>query len=108
MESPYRIMWVVVMFDLPVTEKEKLKEYQKFRKFLMQDGFMMIQYSVYARFCSSPENAEAHMSRISKNVPPEGEVRVFQMTSKQYERMKIYEGKMRKKPEKQKAQLEFF
>ncbi len=51
--SAYRFMWVVVMFDLPVDTKKARREYTRFRKKLLRDGFMMLQYSVYARHCAS-------------------------------------------------------
>ena len=106
--SPYRTMWVMVFYDLPVTDKEARKEYQKFHKNLLEDGFNMMQYSVYIRCCPSPENAEVHMRRVESMVPPEGQVRVLQLTGKQFERMKIYEGEIRLKPEKEMRQLELF
>jgi len=106
--SPYGIMWLLVMFDLPTLKPEERKEYQRFHKFLVQDGFSMMQYSVYMRYCASPENAEAHKRRIEAHVPPEGEVRVLELTSKQFERMRIFCGKLRKEPEKEVPQLAFF
>ena len=106
--SPYTTMWIVVLFDLPTNTKEERKAYQRFHKFLLCDGFTMMQYSVYMRFAASPENAEVHMGRIKANVPPEGEVRVMQLTDKQFARMQIYHGKLRKEPEKKWAQLELF
>jgi len=48
--SAYRAMWLMAMFDLPVETKENRRHYTRFRKLLMKDGFMMLQYSVYARY----------------------------------------------------------
>ncbi len=107
-QSPYRIMWLLVMFDLPTCEPEERRDYQQFHKFLIKDGFRMMQYSVYMRYCASPENAEAHMGRIKAHLPPEGEVRILQLTSKQFERMQVYCGKLRREPEKEVPQLAFF
>lgn len=106
--SPYRTMWVVVFFDLPTETPENKKNYVKFRKALLLDGFIMLQYSVYARCCPSEENAQVHLKRVEKIVPPDGQVRVLQLTGKQFERMKIYEGKIRVKPEKEWSQLTLF
>jgi CRISPR-associated protein Cas2 len=106
--SPYQIMWLITMFDLPTANPAERREYQKFHGFLIKDGFSMMQYSVYMRFCASPENLEAHLGRIKENIPPEGEVRIVQLTSKQFERMIVFQGKMRKEPEKEEPQLCLF
>jgi len=105
---PYKTMWLITLFDLPVKKPAERKEYQRFHAFLLQDGFTMMQYSVYMRFCASPEHADTHIRRVEANVPPEGEVRIIQMTSKQFERMMIFQGKMRKEPEKETPQLTLF
>jgi CRISPR-associated protein Cas2 len=101
-------MWVLAMFDLPVDTKEARKQYAQFRKSLMKDGFTMLQFSVYIRHCASEENALVHMERVEKIVPADGEVRVMAVTDKQYERMRVYWGKMRKPMEPPPPQLELF
>lgn len=106
--SGYRCMWLMVMFDLPVDTKQARRAYSKFRKFLLEDGFRQMQYSVYARCCPSKENMAVHLARVRMSVPPDGEVRVLALTDKQYERMSIFVGKMRKHPEKTPEQLTFF
>ena len=58
--SAYRCMWLIAMFDLPVETTENRRDYVRFRKALLKDGFMMLQFSVYARFIPSEEAAEAH------------------------------------------------
>lgn len=106
--SGYRCMWIVVMFDLPTETKEDKRNYVRFRNTLMKDGFVMMQFSVYIRHCASEENAHVHIRRVEKSVPPDGEVRVLLITDKQFERMRIFWGKMRKPPEQPPAQLELF
>jgi CRISPR-associated protein Cas2 len=106
--SAYRGVWALVMFDLPVDTKEARKRYTDFRKALLEDGFTRMQFSVYMRYCASEENAEAHFKRVQKSLPPMGEVRIIQVTDKQFERMKIFHGKLRKKVEEKACQLEFF
>lgn len=101
-------MWVFAMFDLPVDSKEARREYRQFRDALLDDGFMMLQYSVYARPCPSEENAKVHMERIEEALPPSGQVRVLCLTDMQYSRMKIFYGKEPRPPEKQPEQLSFF
>jgi CRISPR-associated protein Cas2 len=101
-------MWVVTMFDLPVDTKEAKRNYVDFRKLLLQDGFARLQFSVYARHCPSEENATVHSQRIEHSLPPDGEVRILTLTDKQFERMRIFLGKMRKPTEAPGRQLELF
>ena len=62
--SEYRIMWVLVFFDLPTESKRERKLYADFRKKLLQDGFTMFQFSIYVRHCPSRENADVHIRRV--------------------------------------------
>ena len=106
--SGYRCMWIIVLFDLPTDTKKARKQYTDFRKSLLDDGFAMMQYSVYYRHCASNENAEVHQQRVRLSVPPDGEVRVIQFTDKQFARMEVYFGKRRTRTEEAPAQLEMF
>lgn len=101
-------MWVMTMFDLPTDTKRARRNYAIFRKMLLQDGFMQLQYSVYARPCPSEENADVHARRVAQSVPPDGEVRILKFTDKQFERMEIFCGKLRKSVEEPGDQLELF
>mgnify|MGYP000264015746 CR=1 FL=1 len=56
--NAYRIMWVLVFFDLPTDTKKDRKNYTRFRKDIMKDGFQMFQFSMYIRHCSSKENCD--------------------------------------------------
>ena len=96
--SAYRFMWVMVLFDLPVDTPMARRAYTHFRKRLLKDGFTRLQYSVYARHSSSEENATVHINRVQNWVPDDGEVRILLITDKQFERMRIFWGKMRKLP----------
>ena len=106
--SGYRFMWVVVFFDLPVDTKAARREYARFRKHLLKDGFIMLQYSVYGRHCPSQENARVHINRVERSLPPDGHVRVLTITDKQFERMRIFLGELRRPPEKTYELLELF
>ncbi len=101
-------MWIVLMFDVPTKTKAQRRAYTLFRKDIRQDGFMQIQYSVYARHCASEENAQMHQSRAKVSIPDKGEVRMLLLTDKQYERMQVFYGNFKKKSEKAPAQLDFF
>ena len=106
--SGYRWMWVLAMFDLPVDTKEARRAYAQFRKSLLKDGFSRLQYSVYVRHCASEENAAVHIARVERALPDDGEVRVITITDKQFERMRIFWGKMRRASERAPAQLMLF
>ena len=64
--SEYRIMWVLVLFDVPTEKKKEKKAYSDFRKNLQRDGFTMFQFSIYVRHCASQENAEVHIKPVIK------------------------------------------
>lgn len=106
--SPYRYMWVIVMFDLPVLTKEDKRNYREFRKQLLIRGYQRLQFSVYARPCHSDENAQVHRDRIRKHLPPQGQVRIAMFTDKQFQRMELFYGKIDTETEKQPEQLTFF
>ncbi len=106
--SGYRCMWVLAMFDLPVDTKEARRAYTQFRKALLKDGFSRLQFSVYVRHCASEENADVHSERVQRVLPDDGEVRVLTITDKQFERMRVFWGKMRKPTESAPRQLELF
>ena len=106
--SSYRAMWIITMFDLPVDTKEARHAYHVFRESLLKDGFTQMQYSVYGRHCPSEENTAVHIQRIERHVPENGEVRIISITEKQFERMRIFWGKMRRPPEEPSPQLTLF
>lgn len=87
-----RIMRVLVMFDLPVTTEKDRKEYTRFRKHLISDGFSMLQFSIYCRITRNHDDAKKHIQRLKFNLPPEGSVRVMSITEKQYSSMQILVG----------------
>ncbi|KXK13943.1 MAG: CRISPR-associated endonuclease Cas2 [Fimbriimonadaceae bacterium] len=101
-------MWVLALFDLPVETKVQRKAYRRFRDRLLGKGFVMLQYSVYARPCSTHEAAEKHSQFVESHVPPEGQVRLLSLTSQQFARMKCFFGKLPSAPEKEPEQLSFF
>lgn len=106
--SGYRAMWLVVLFDLPVNTKARRKKAGEFRRDLRNDGFMMLQFSVYARPCASEDNARTHLGRVWSMLPEAGRVRVLQLTDKQYGRMQCFEAGNRVDTEAMPKQLELF
>lgn len=88
----YKIMRMLCMFDLPIEQAEEKRAYREFRKNLIKEGFIMIQYSVYVRTCPSREYGVRLEKRIRKFAPPKGNVRLISITEKQYEDMKLIVG----------------
>ena len=88
-----RFMKIMVFFDLPVSTKKKRKAYAKFRKNLIAEGFIMVQYSVYARTVRNNDDAKKYVSRVKSFLPSEGSVRILTVTDKQYDSIEIVVGK---------------
>ena len=89
--SGYRIMWVFVMFDLPVGTSKERKQATGFRNHLLDLGFEMVQFSVYSRFCSGKERVETLSKKIATNLPAGGKVDILSFTDKQYENIISFE-----------------
>lgn len=106
--SKYQYMWIFAMFDLPIKAEEQKRQYQHFRKALMADGFMMLQFSVYARFCESRAHAAKFFRHIRDIMPPQGQVRVLAVTDKQFEDMLLLFGRRKTAPEEPPEQLLLF
>jgi len=84
MISGYRLMWMMVMFDLPVVEPEDRRAAGKFRKFLDKEGFLMCQFSVYAKYCGVRERTTSIRKKIERNIPDKGKVSIIYFTDKQF------------------------
>jgi CRISPR-associated protein Cas2 len=106
--NEYRIMWIMVLFDLPTETKKDRKNYTEFRKNMLKDGFTMFQFSAYLRHCASRENAEVHLNRVQKSLPPKGHVGILTITDKQFGMMQIFYGKEEKEKPLVPQQLELF
>lgn len=87
-----RNMRILVFFDLPVALRKDRRNYSIFRKFLINDGYSMVQFSVYSRITLNHDDAKKHIERLKRNLPPKGSVRVMQVTEKQYNSMYILVG----------------
>lgn len=99
-------MWILVFFDLPTETKKDIKEYTIFRKFLLDDGFTMFQFSIYIRNCASSENAAVHIKRIKSRLPPHGKVGILCITDKQFSNMELFFGTKTQKVQAEGVQLE--
>ena len=88
-----KFMRILVFFDLPVVKKKERKIYSQFRRFLLNDGYDMIQYSVYSRLCNGTDMTNKHLKRLNTILPEKGSVRCLTITEKQYEEMQFLVGK---------------
>ena len=106
--SEYRVMWVLVFFDLPTDTKRERKAAAKFRKDLIGDGFSMFQFSVYIRNCPSAENAQVHTKRVKGILPDYGKVGIICITDKQFDNMELFVGRKNTELPQIEQQLELF
>jgi len=106
--NEYRIMWILVLFDLPTETKKERKAYTEFRKKLLKDGFSMFQFSIYIRHCPSRENADVHIKRVKNNLPEHGDVGIICITDKQFGQIEIFHSRKETKPTQPCQQLELF
>lgn len=106
--SGYRIMWVFVLFDLPVGTKKERKAATNFRQSLLDLGFEMSQFSVYVKFCASKEQVEALARHVEAKMPVSGKIHLISITDKQYENIRTYRGRKREPAGKTPAQLALF
>ena len=106
--SEYRIMWVLVLFDLPTETKKEKKAYADFRKNLQKDGFTMFQFSIYIRHCASYENAQVHVRRVKSILPEYGHVGIICITDKQFGNIELFYGKQMYEVTAPGQQLELF
>lgn len=87
-------MRIIIFFDLPVKTKANRREATRFRNFLLNDGYHMLQYSVYDRICNGTDAVEKHRARVKQNLPDNGAIRMMVITEKQYEAIDILLGRL--------------
>jgi CRISPR-associated protein Cas2 len=101
-------MWVFVFFDLPTDTKKDRRNYARFRKKLIKDGFNMLQFSIYTRHSSSRENADIHLKRVKFFLPPKGDIILFTLTDKQFSMLEFFRGVSEMERPETPQQLELF
>ncbi|MBM7649467.1 CRISPR-associated protein Cas2 [Bacillus ectoiniformans] len=93
-------MRILLFFDLPVKTKKQRRDYTRFRVYLLNEGFDMMQFSVYCRLCNGHESMERQLEKVKRHLPPRGQVRALPVTEKQYERMRLLLGERMANEEK--------
>ena len=85
-------MRLILFFDLPVVTKTDKRNYALFRKYLIQNGYMMMQFSVYCKIFANRDGAVKHAAMLYRNIPPKGQIRLLLITEKQYAKIEIISG----------------
>lgn len=106
--NQYRVMWVMVLFDLPTETKTDTKNYRRFVDVLEKDGFTRFQFSIFLRHCTSQDNAKVHIKRVKQNLPPKGHVCIFYITDKQFSMMEVFISQKKEELPRPAQQLEIF
>lgn len=102
------MMWMMVLFDLPVLTKKERKAATGFRNHLLDLGFEMAQFSVYLRFCAGKEQSESLTRKVRTKLPPGGKVDILCFTDKQYENIVSFTGRTKADSRKNPSQFELF
>lgn len=97
----WRIVWVLAVYDCPMTDAQARHAYTQFRKRLLRENFFQLQNSLYVRHHPSMALAEAAIHRLKKFIPAEAKVAFFLVTDKQYAMTREFFGqkKVRLKPD---------
>ena len=88
----YRCMRMILMFDMPTETVEERKAYRKFRKFLLSEGFIMHQFSIYSKLLLNNSANKAMIDRLQANNPKKGNITLLTVTEKQFARMIYLNG----------------
>lgn len=106
--SKYRMAWILVLFDLPVGTPDERRDASNFRKDLLKEGYIMVQFSVYARPCGTADRVETQVRRLKSYIPARGEVRGLLISDAQWGRMIIMRSQKKADAEKMPEQMMFF
>ena len=87
-----RIVRTIVFFDLPNIYIKDKRNYLKFRKYLLNEGFIMMQESVYSKLVMNSQQSNVLLDRLRKNAPKKGVIQVLTITEKQYSQIEYIIG----------------
>ena len=88
----FRFMRVMIFFDLPTETAKDRKIYNKFRKFLINEGFIMMQESIYAKLALNNSIVNSIKDKVNKHKPPKGIVQLLVITEKQFSSIEYIVG----------------
>jgi CRISPR-associated protein Cas2 len=106
--SSYRVMWIFVMFDLPVSTRKERGLATMFRNNLLDIGFEMSQFSIYLKYCRTAEKAESIVKKVKRRVPRGGKVDILSITDKQFSNIVRLESGDQAEMSGEPAQLQIF
>lgn len=106
--NQYRVMWILVFFDLPTETKKDTRNYRHFVNNLEKDGFNRFQWSIFLRHCPSRENMQVHIKRVKRFLPPKGHVAILHITDKQFGMMELFLSQKKEELPEVSQQLELF
>lgn len=85
-------MRLIVFFDLPMTSKREVRIYNQFRKWLIENGYIMMQYSIYSKIFNNRDACVKHIAILKRYVPKQGQIRIMMITEKQYANIEVIVG----------------
>jgi len=106
--SGYRLMWILVMFDLPTDTKPQRKAAGDFRNFLLDEGFERCQFSIYARFVNGKEAFDTRVRHIERSLPEQGDIQILNFTDRQYRDIIHFSDQGRRRQRRNPEQLVLF
>ncbi len=81
-------MRLVIFFDLPTMTSQDKREYRELIKFMKENGFIRLQYSIYSKLCINQQATLTAKKRFEKNCPVKGDIRYLVLTEMQYQSIK--------------------
>ena len=88
----YKFMRLMVFFDLPMITSKDRREYSRFHKYLLKNGFIMMQKSVYTKLVINNVTSAAVKQRIRNNLPTNGIVELLEITENQFSKIEYLVG----------------
>ncbi len=85
-------MRLMVFFDLPMTSDKNVRDYTRFHKFLVKNGFIMLQKSVYSKLVINNVTSGSVRKKVYENIPPKGIVTLLEITENQFSSMEYLVG----------------
>lgn len=85
-------MRTMVFFDLPNVYAKDKRNYLQFRKYLLSEGFIMMQESVYSKIVLNSQQSSLLMERLRKKSPKKGLIQVLTITERQYSQIEYITG----------------
>ena len=95
----YEFMRLILMFDLPMVTKKEKRIYTRFRKSLIQNGYIMMQFSIYSKIFNNRESADNHTKQLRRFLPSQGQIRIMVVTENQYAKIHVIVGGISKQEE---------